>query len=415
MYMFAFIARQPILDRKKEVFAYELFFRDGKNNCFPNVQKDEATSKLITKNYQTLELDDISCSKKSFINFQPETLISGLPAFLDPENVIVELVVGKSDENRLLDTCKHVKKMGYKIALEDCNLEPRWNQFLPFVDILKVNTQRENIDFLAKNMNRFTDANVQLIADKVETQESFTIFRDMGFDYFQGYFFVRPESVSNKNLPTSKLALVELIGASSSESFDIGSINSVVEHDAGLSYMLLRFINNPTINKRHKITSLRHALNYMGEVEIKKFVALLALANLSDDKPIELIHLSLVRAKFCDLLGTEKGIGINPPTAYLVGLFSVLDALLDQNMELLIEKLPVVDDIKIALCGGQNNLSMYLILAKAFESSNWLKIIRISKFLEIDQIRLHSLFNEAILWSNGIRRSISPHFPSTIA
>ena len=413
--MFAFIARQPILDRKKEVFAYELFFRDGKNNCFPNVQKDEATSKLITKNYQTLELDDISCSKKSFINFQPETLISGLPAFLDPENVIVELVVGKSDENRLLDTCKHVKKMGYKIALEDCNLEPRWNQFLPFVDILKVNTQRENIDFLAKNMNRFTDANVQLIADKVETQESFTIFRDMGFDYFQGYFFVRPESVSNKNLPTSKLALVELIGASSSESFDIEGINSVVEHDAGLSYMLLRFINNPTINKRHKITSLRHALNYMGEVEIKKFVALLAMANLSDDKPIELIHLSLVRAKFCDLLGTEKGIGINPPTAYLVGLFSVLDALLDQNMELLIEKLPVVDDIKIALCGGQNNLSMYLILAKAFESSNWLKIIRISKFLEIDQIRLHSLFNEAILWSNGIRRSISPHFPSTIA
>ena len=413
--MFAFIARQPILDRKKEVFAYELFFRDGKNNCFPNVQKDEATSKLITKNYQTLELDDISCSKKSFINFQPETLISGLPAFLDPENVIVELVVGKSDENRLLDTCKHVKKMGYKIALEDCNLEPRWNQFLPFVDILKVNTQRENIDFLAKNMNRFTDANVQLIADKVETQESFTIFRDMGFDYFQGYFFVRPESVSNKNLPTSKLALVELIGASSSESFDIGSINSVVEHDAGLSYMLLRFINNPTINKRHKITSLRHALNYMGEVEIKKFVALLAMANLSDDKPIELIHLSLVRAKFCDLLGTEKGIGINPPTAYLVGLFSVLDALLDQNMELLIEKLPVVDDIKIALCGGQNNLSMYLLLAKAFESSNWLKIIRISKFLEIDQIRLHSLFNEAILWSNGIRRTISPHFPLTIA
>ena len=305
--------------------------------------------------------------------------------------------------------------MGYKIALEDCNLEPRWNQFLPFVDILKVNTQRENIDFLAKNMNRFTDANVQLIADKVETQESFTIFRDMGFDYFQGYFFVRPESVSNKNLPTSKLALVELIGASSSESFDIGSINSVVEHDAGLSYMLLRFINNPTINKRHKITSLRHALNYMGEVEIKKFVALLAMANLSDDKPIELIHLSLVRAKFCDLLGTEKGIGINPPTAYLVGLFSVLDALLDQNMELLIEKLPVVDDIKIALCGGQNNLSMYLLLAKAFESSNWLKIIRISKFLEIDQIRLHSLFNEAILWSNGIRRTISPHFPLTIA
>ena len=413
--MFAFIARQPILDRHKEVFAYELFFRDGKNNYYPNVEREEATTKLITKNYQTLNLDDISCSKKSFINFQSETLMNGLPASLDPENVVVELVAGKNDDSNLLDMCKHVKNMGYKIALEDCSLEPSWNEFLPFVDMLKVNANHQNLDFLEKNVNRFTDANVQLIADKVDTQESFSIFRDMGFDYFQGYFFARPESVSNENLPTSKLTLVELMGASSSESFDVESINNVIEHDVGLSYMLLRFINNPTINKRYKITSLRHALNYMGEVEIKKFIALLALANLSDDKPLELLHLSLVRAKFCDLLGTEKNIGSNPPTAFLVGLFSMLDALLDQKMETLIEKLPLVDEVKEALCGGQNDLSVYLMLVKAFESGNWLKVIRISKILDVDQKLLHSLFNKAILWGNGVRRSISPHFPETKA
>ena len=289
--MFAFIARQPILDRDKEVFAYELFFRDGKNNCYPDVERDEATTKLIAKNYQTLNLDDISCNKKSFINFQSETLMSGLPASLDPENVVVELVTGRNEDSSLLDVCKHVKNMGYQIALEDCRLKPSWDDFIPYVDMLKVNSNHDNLDFFEKNVNRFIDANVQLIADKVETQQSFSIFRDMGFDYFQGYFFARPMSVSNKNLPTSKLTLVELMGASSSESFDIESINSVIEHDVGLSYMLLRFINNPMINKRYKITSLRHALNYMGEVEIKKFIALLALANLSDDKPLELLHL----------------------------------------------------------------------------------------------------------------------------
>lgn len=411
--MFAFIARQPILDRDKEVFAYELFFRDGKNNCYPNVQRDEATTKLIAKNYQTLHLDDISCNKKSFINFQSETLMTGLPASLDPENVVVELVAGQNDDSSLLTMCKHVKNLGYKVALEDCCLEPRWNEFLPFVDLFKVNTSNEDLDLLAKNVNRFIDANVQLIANKVETQANFNIFKDMGFDYFQGYFFARPVSVTNKNLPTSKLTLVELMGASSSESFDFESINSVVEHDVGLSYMLLRFINNPTINKRYKITSLRHALNYMGEVEIKKFIALLALANLSDDKPLELIHLSLVRAKFCDLLGIEKNIGSNPPTAFLVGLFSMLDTLLDQKMEVLIEKLPLVDEVKEALCGGQNDLSVYLLLVKAFESGNWLKVIRIAKILDVDQKLLHSLFNEAILWGNGIRRSISPHFPES--
>jgi EAL and modified HD-GYP domain-containing signal transduction protein len=413
--MFAFIARQPILDRDKNVFAYELFFRDGKNNCYPSEERDTATSKLIAKNYQTLNLDDISCSKKSFINFQPETLMSGLPASLDPENVVVELLTERSGDGSLLDMCKHVKNMGYKIALEDSSLEPRWDEYLPFIDLLKVNTNTENLDFLTKNVNRFIDANVQLIADKVDTQNSFSTFRDMGFDYFQGYFFARPESVSNKNLPTSKLTLVELMGASSSESFDLESINNVIEHDVGLSYMLLRFINNPTINKRYKITSLRHALNYMGEVEIKKFIALLALANLSDDKPLELLHLSLVRAKFCDLLGIEKNIGSNPPTAFLVGLFSMLDALLDQQMESLIEKLPLVDEVKEALCGGQNDLSMFLILVKAFESGNWLKVIRISKILEVDQKLLHSLFNEAILWGNGVRKSISPHFPASKA
>jgi EAL and modified HD-GYP domain-containing signal transduction protein len=410
--MFAFIARQPILDRDKEVFAYELFFRDGKNNCYPDVERDEVTTKLIAKSYQTLNLDDISCNKKSFINFQSETLLGGLPASLDPENVVVELVTGQNGDNGLLDMCKHVKNMGYKIALEDCRLKPSWDVFLPYVDLLKVNSNHENLDFFEKNVNRFIDANVQLIADKVETQDSFNTFRDMGFDYFQGYFFARPVSVSNKNLPTSKLTLVELMGASSSESFDVESINSVIEHDVGLSYMLLRFINNPMINKRYKITSLRHALNYMGEVEIKKFIALLALANLSDDKPLELLHLSLVRGKFCDLVGTEKNIGSNPPTAFLVGLFSMLDALLDQEMESLVEKLPLVDEVKEALCGGQNELSIYLMLVKAFESGNWLKVIRISKILEIDQKLLHSLFNEAILWGNGVRRSISPHFPS---
>jgi EAL and modified HD-GYP domain-containing signal transduction protein len=413
--MFAFIARQPILDRDKEVFAYELFFRDGKNNCYPEVERDEKTTKLIARSYQTLGLDDISCSKKSFITFQPETIISGLPKSLDPENVVVELAGNKHDSDSLLHICKHVKNMGYKLALDEYRMDSNWQQYLPFVDLIKINTLKNDCDLVAKNVNQLLDSNVQLIADKVETQQSFGIFKDMGFDYFEGYFFAQPESVTQENLPTSKMALVELMGASSSESFDLESINGVIEHDVGLSYMLLRFINNPSINKRYKITSLRHALNYMGEVEIKKFIALLALANLSDEKPIELLHLSLVRAKFCDLVGVEKNIGSNPPTAFLVGLFSMIDALLDQDMYSLVVKLPLVDEVKEALCGGQNELSIFLMLVKAFESGNWLKVIRISKILEIDQKQLHSLFNEAILWGNGLRTSISRHFPESKA
>lgn len=411
--MFAFIARQPILDIDKDVFAYELFFRDGKNNCYPAVERDEATAKLIAQKYRTLQLDDISCSKKSFINFEPETLKGGLNKALDPENVVVELAASSGPVEQLLETCKQVKNMGYQLALENCRLETKWNAILPYVDMVKVNTDKCDYENLGRNLQQFLEADVKLIAEKVETHEDFNICRDVGFDYFQGYFFSKPESVSQQNLPTSKLTLVELMGASSSATFDVENINRVIEHDVGLSYMLLRFINNPTINKRYKITSLRHALNYMGEVEIKKFIALLALTNLSDDKPLELLHLSLVRARFCDLVGIEKNIGSNPPTAFLVGLFSMLDALLDKNMSNLVEKLPLVEEVKVALCGGQNELSVYLLLVKAFESGNWLKVIRIAKLLEIDQKLLHSLFNEAILWGNGVRTSISRHFPES--
>ena len=177
--------------------------------------------------------------------------------------------------------------------------------------------------------------------------------------------------------------------------------------------MLLRFVNNPMVNKRYKITSLRHAITYMGEVELKKFVALLALANLNDDKPIELLHLSLVRAKFCDLVARESKKGDNPPVGFLVGLFSLLDAILDQHMDTLLNQLPIDDDVKFALSGGQNDLSIYLVLAKAFESANWLKVIRIAGLLKIDQKRLHSMFNQAIVWGNGLRQSVSPHFPES--
>ena len=148
-------------------------------------------------------------------------------------------------------------------------------------------------------------------------------------------------------------------------------------------------------------------------VEVKKFIALLSLTNLGDDKPLEIIHMSLVRAKFFDLLSAKRGLKANPPIGFLVGLFSLLDAILDQHMDTLLNQLPIDDDVKFALSGGQNDLSIYLVLAKAFESANWLKVIRIAGLLKIDQKRLHSMFNQAIVWGNGLRQSVSPHFPES--
>ena len=409
--MFAFVARQPILNSEKEVFAYELLFRDGKNNCYPDAQDTPEIAARKAKDSLKLGLDDISCQKTSFINFNRETLEKGLPSSLDPNNVVVEIGKESSSNQDLLDTCKNIKNMGFKIALDDPRLEGEGSQLLPLIDIVKVDVTAHPFDSIAQAIPRLIDSNVKLVAEKVESQKDFAICQDLGFDYFQGYFFSKPVTLTQKQLPMSKISLVELIAESSKSTFEIERINQIMERDVGLSYMLLRFINNPMINKRHKITSLRHALTYLGEVEIKKFIALLALANLADDKPMELLHLSLVRAKFCDLLAQEKHVGDNPPTGFMVGLFSLLDALLDQKMQDAVSQIPVLDEVKFALCGGQNDFYLYLALVRAFESATWLKVKRISDMLQVDQRRLHAIFNEAILWGNSVRQTVSPHFP----
>ena len=150
----------------------------------------------------------------------------------------------------------------------------------------------------------------------------------------------------------------------------------------------------------------------MGEVEIKKFIALLSLAHLGDEKPLEVIHMSLVRAKFFDLLSQQRGQKTDPPVGFLIGLFSLLDALLDQDMPGILKQLPLVDEVNDALLGKSSEFNHYLMLVRAFESALWLNVIKQSKALDIDQKQLHSLYNQAIVWGNSVRSTMSSYFPA---
>ncbi|BDX04690.1 EAL and HDOD domain-containing protein [Planctobacterium marinum] len=404
--MFAYVARQAILDRDKNVLGYELLFRDGKQNCFPNVAPDEATPKILASNHLTLGLDEITGGKLSFINFYEDTLLYRFPTSLDPMAVVIEIVETAPISKELLAACKHIKQLGYRLALDDHDFDPKWDVFLPYIDIIKVDIRESDYETIKKHVPKFLDAKVKLIAEKVETYEEYELYRDLGCHYFQGYFYARPEVIKQKNIPNNKLSLLELIGESAKSEMNFDRINDIIERDVALSYMLLRFINNPTINKRNKISSLRHALNYMGEVELKKFIALLALANLGDAKPMELLQVSLIRAKFCELLAAHRHDPENPPKGFLVGLFSLIDAMLDREMTNLMENLPLSDDLKAALCGEKNNLLFYLELAKTFESANWARTRKLSQSLKVEQKVLHGIYNQAVVWSNAMRQSI---------
>ncbi|GEA09200.1 diguanylate cyclase [Alteromonas sp. KUL42] len=411
--MFAFIARQPILDAGKSVFAYELLFRDGKNGSYPI--HDEKKSKYIAEQFHPLGLDDICGEKSSFITFSSETLISRFPTTLNPDRVIVELADPTDNTVALFEACQHIKQMGFKLAIDDPMMVGTQHDIFPLIDIVKVDVSKTRFDTIEKQISRYHDANVKLVAEQVNTQDNFSICVDLGFDLFQGYFFSQPEARILRELPASKMNVVDLMGESSNPSFDIKRISEIIERDATLSFLLLKFINNPTINKRYKITSLKHALNYMGEVEIKKFIALLSLTNLGDEKPLEIIHMSLVRAKFFDLLAERRGLKNNPPIAFLVGLFSLLEGLLDQSMTDIVKQLPLSDEVNDALLGKNIEMNNYMTLVRSLESALWLNVIKQAKILNIDQKQLHVLYNQAIVWGNGVRSAISSHYPRAIA
>lgn len=407
--MFAFVARQPILDKNKDVFAYELSFRDGKAGAYPELPPEKA--KYVAEHFYTLGLDDISGEKTSFINFSNDTLIQRFPTSLDPATVIVEVTDNPLSQKSLLEACRHIKNLGFKIAVNNPVILNGQHDMYPLIDIVKVDITKVSLEQVERHVQRLADNRVKLVAEQVNNYSDFNDCRSIGFDFFQGYFFSTPEARAKRELPSSKMNLANLMGECAKPEFNFDVVNEIIERDATLSYMLLKFVNNPSINKRFKISSLRHALNFMGEVEVKKFIALLSVANLSDDKPIELVHLSLVRAKFFDLLSHERKIVANPPISFIIGLFSLLDALLDQSMPDILAQLPLVDEVKDALLGKSSEFNHYLKLVKAFESGIWMNVIQQSKVLEVDQKHLHSLFNEAIVWGNSVRSSISNHYP----
>lgn len=400
--MYCYLARQPIFDTEKNLYGYELLFRDGVQNSFPDVNADEATSKLITEHHLLMGVEKITGGHLAFINFSADTLIHHFPTSINPASMVIEVLETVPISSELLTACKELHRMGYKLALDDHDFEPRWDIFLPYISYIKVDVRQFNILQISKYISRVKHHNVTLLAEKVETQQEFEKLRQLGFQLFQGYFFARPEMLKHKKIASSKLNLLLLIAESSKVRLDFEKLSQIVERDLGLSYKLLRFVNSASFAREQAIGSLKHAMVYMGEAELKKFIALLALANLKEDGPTELLNMSVVRARFCDQLSIKRGDPENPPAAFLTGLFSLVDALLEQPLQDLLNDLPILPEIKAALTAEAGDLGLYLQLAKAFEAGLWQQQQQIGSQLFSHAVDLNNMYLEAVSWTAGL-------------
>ena len=406
--MHFYAARQPILDKNKNLFAYELLFRDSLDNVFPDVDADEATSKMIEASQFNMGISEFTGSKPAFINFTLETLKSNYPEMLAPEEVVVEILETIKPGKQLLALCKDLHQKGYTLALDDYEHQSVWAHFYPFISIIKIDIQASDIAEIKQVIAAIQAfPHIKLLAEKVETYEEYNQMLELGFEYFQGFFFAKPEMVKTKNLSPSQMAMAELLYETSKTDLDLNSITGVFERDVSLSYKLLRYANSAIFRRRSEISTIKQALVILGSGELKRFIGLMFAVNANPDKPSELIKLAMTRAKFCELVAQDIPSQLDISIAFLTGLLSMIDAILDEDMASVLEKLPLSQDIKDPLLTKKGIMAAIIKLVEVIEHADWDKADLVIAKLKLNKDKVDEHYSQAAIWADEQTQSIS--------
>lgn len=392
-----FAARQPILDNQRNVIAYELLFRDGIENVFPAVNEETATAKIVEGIQLHIGLDSLAKDKPAFVNFTAESLQKGYPLLLPKDKCVIEILENVPPTRSLLKICQSLKQKGYVIALDDYQHQPEWEHFFPYIDIIKVDYTLSSVDEIGHVVAIVKKhQNIKLLAEKIETYQEFEHATEMGFDYFQGYFFCKPEMVSRQSLNPSHISLATLMTEMSGAAPDVKKMTSAIENDVHLSYKLLKFTQSPLFKRKTNIQNIKQAIVSIGQEELRRFISLLFTAQFSESKPAELATLAHNRAHFCEKIYQSVGLGKQHASAFLVGMLSLLDAMLDSALHEVINDLPVSHDIKQALVNKKGPLYLPLQLCELLEKGDWEGVNKVASKLDLSFHQINEHYRNAI-------------------
>lgn len=384
-----------------------MLFRDGPNNTFPEIDPERATSRLLSDHFLSTQYKTLG-SHLGFVNFPYQSLMNRIPTLFPSESLVIEVLEDCEPTDDLLEAIKEMSELGYTIALDDFVPTPEWNRFYPYVSIIKFDIKITSIRQAKVFMDKSHALDIKYLAEKVETYEEFNEAKRAGFDYFQGYFFSRPEMLQKRSLEPSFLTVVDLCKEVSKKSINFTSIERLVAKDVSLSYKLLTYVNS-SVYVRAKIQSFKQALVYLGEKRLRQFVSLVAIASTENNKPDYLYSLSIQRARNCELIAEKCELcsQIEEGSAFLTGMFSLLDSLLDQPLETLVEEMPINETVKQALVSGDGLLGSVLALSVAYDKADWDRVAQLSRDLHLNEEQLKDSYQEALVWTNELLSVVS--------
>ena len=399
--MYFYAARQPILDKEKQLYAYELLFRDSIDNVFPDIDGDEATSKIIEASKFNLGISNFTGNKPAFINFTLETLTKGYPKLLSTDEVVVEILETVKPGKKLLELCADLHQDGYTLALDDYIHQKVWAHFYPYIKIIKIDWQETELKTIHEIKNAIKKhPHITLLAEKIETYQEYNQAVELGFELFQGFFFAKPEMIKTKSLSPSQMPMAELLYETSKPEVDLHNITSVFQRDVSLSYKLLRYANSPIFKRRNEVSSIKQALVILGSAELKRFVGLMFANNVNPNKPTELITAAMTRARFCEVLTQNSDTSVDASIAFLTGLLSLIDAILDEKLENILAKLPLAQTIKDSLLLKKGKMATLINLVELIEHADWQKSNSVINTLGIDKEKVAQYYSDALTWAD---------------
>ncbi|MGE7021379.1 HDOD domain-containing protein [Solibacillus cecembensis] len=404
--MEVFIGRQPIFNAQEQVVAYELLYRNNDKNVFPMVDADTATVDVLINSFLSIGIDNVTNGKPSFVNFTENLLMDTTLDYVNPSQVVVEVLEDVPITEKLVQRIIELRKHGFKIALDDFIMSEEvliYNELFANVDYIKIDFLltpiAERMEIENKIKTQFPK--IQLLAEKVETRKQYEVAKHSGYVLFQGYFFEQPQIIKSTEIPTNALQYFQIISILRDEEPNIDLLAENIEREISLTYKLLQLINNSSKRSKSKVRSIKQAILLLGLTELRKWIYLLAMREINinndDDVFVELMRASLFRAKVCEKIA-RLNYKENFSESFLVGLFSLIDSLLKRPMNDVLKQLPLSESIMETISGNDTEMQPYLQFSIALSKLDWVRINDLAEQLNIPKECIIPIYEEVKNW-----------------
>jgi len=398
------VARQPILDKKLKIFAYELLFRsENKGAAYDSPDGDKASVYTTVESFYSMGIESITNKKPAFINFTKMLLLEGVATLFPKDLLVIEVLEDVEPTEEVIEACRTLHEAGYVLALDDFVYKPELEPLIKMSRILKfdfiANTTRE----ISETLKKIDVSGKILLAEKIETVEMFKKASKMGFTLFQGYFFCKPVTFSTRRLETLQITYLSLIKElGEGYDADFGKLANIIRNDMALCHKLLRMVNSVYYSLLSKVTDIKHALAILGLREIRKWVYVTSMMELCSKKPDELVRTSMIRAFFMEHVSYSCQLSFLRENLFLLGIFSLIDVIMEKPMELALNGMllsPAITDALIFHKGMMNN---FLMLAISIEKGDWDETDRLCLQFGITKEQISDAYIKAVQWCDSM-------------